>query len=392
MIQLIRSGEASNGRRRSPRTWRRGCTATCSSGSTSASRGSPDSAWAARRPKLRIVRPEPPRETAAQPRPPAIGPTLVAGARRHAAAGLRVGRPRGAARRPARRGPRQDRPRGPRSGLTDDENRILQEASRRARNRRSDRAVTSPAASIRDARPDDRDAIVGYNLRLASETESKSSTPPCSPAASRRPGRPDRLRYWVAERRRPRRSARPRSPASGATGVTAGSGGSRASTSPPSTAAGASSARSTRHVRSAALAEPDVIGLRLYVEQDNDRAQRTYEAMGMVHGGYHVYEELWKDRFQPGVRRQSRTQGMGGGGAPSEVPSAGRPMWPGERIATASWNRIIRKSRSTIRARSGRSDRLGLGTSRRGKSIKKPACDRSRPHPDVQDPVVTMRP
>jgi ribosomal protein S18 acetylase RimI-like enzyme len=35
---------------------------------------------------------------------------------------------------------------------------------------------------------------------------------------------------------------------------------------------------------------PDVRGVRLYVEQDNVRAQRTYEAMGMKRGRYVVYE------------------------------------------------------------------------------------------------------
>jgi GNAT superfamily N-acetyltransferase len=47
------------------------------------------------------------------------------------------------------------------------------------------------------------------------------------------------------------------------------------------------------HVRALALASPDVIGLRLYVEDANRRAQRVYEALGMRPGGYHVYEELW---------------------------------------------------------------------------------------------------
>ncbi len=48
-----------------------------------------------------------------------------------------------------------------------------------------------------------------------------------------------------------------------------------------------------RHVREAAKAGPDVIGLRLYVEDENRRAQQTYQALGMRPGGYHVYEDLW---------------------------------------------------------------------------------------------------
>ena len=46
-------------------------------------------------------------------------------------------------------------------------------------------------------------------------------------------------------------------------------------------------------VRSSARATPDVIGLRLYVEVNNDRAQGVYRSLGMKPGGYDVYEELW---------------------------------------------------------------------------------------------------
>ena len=51
-------------------------------------------------------------------------------------------------------------------------------------------------------------------------------------------------------------------------------------------------------IRREALAQPDVIGLRLYVEEANLQAQKTYEALGLAHGGYHVYEQLWLDRFE----------------------------------------------------------------------------------------------
>ena len=52
-----------------------------------------------------------------------------------------------------------------------------------------------------------------------------------------------------------------------------------------------------QQIRAEALASPDVIGLRLYVEHENHRAQQTYLALGMRPGGYHVFEELWTDRF-----------------------------------------------------------------------------------------------
>ena len=45
-----------------------------------------------------------------------------------------------------------------------------------------------------------------------------------------------------------------------------------------------------RHVHEAAAADPDVIGLRLYVEQANARAQQTYAALGMAPTGYLVLE------------------------------------------------------------------------------------------------------
>lgn len=46
------------------------------------------------------------------------------------------------------------------------------------------------------------------------------------------------------------------------------------------------------HVRETARSE-GVVGLRLYVEQDNEAAQRTYAALGMVRSPYVMYEEIW---------------------------------------------------------------------------------------------------
>ena len=47
-----------------------------------------------------------------------------------------------------------------------------------------------------------------------------------------------------------------------------------------------------RHVESTAAAEPGVIGLRLYVEENNTRAQQTYEALGMTKPSYLVMESM----------------------------------------------------------------------------------------------------
>ena len=47
------------------------------------------------------------------------------------------------------------------------------------------------------------------------------------------------------------------------------------------------------HILSLAQADPDVRGLRLYVERDNGRAQRVYEQLGMQPSGHVVYERDW---------------------------------------------------------------------------------------------------
>lgn len=44
------------------------------------------------------------------------------------------------------------------------------------------------------------------------------------------------------------------------------------------------------HVKNLARQDPDVIGLRLYVERENDQARQTYENLGMTPTAYLVYE------------------------------------------------------------------------------------------------------
>ena len=48
-----------------------------------------------------------------------------------------------------------------------------------------------------------------------------------------------------------------------------------------------------QHVLVEARKEPNVIGVRLYVEHDNAGAQATYRKMGMVMTGYQVMEEVF---------------------------------------------------------------------------------------------------
>jgi GNAT superfamily N-acetyltransferase len=50
-------------------------------------------------------------------------------------------------------------------------------------------------------------------------------------------------------------------------------------------------------IRDEARAHRDVIGLRLYVDDSNEPALRTYRALGLRPGGYSIYEELWVERF-----------------------------------------------------------------------------------------------
>jgi ribosomal protein S18 acetylase RimI-like enzyme len=44
------------------------------------------------------------------------------------------------------------------------------------------------------------------------------------------------------------------------------------------------------HVDTLARSTPGVVGLRLYVELDNEAARRTYERCGMHDGGYRIME------------------------------------------------------------------------------------------------------
>lgn len=45
------------------------------------------------------------------------------------------------------------------------------------------------------------------------------------------------------------------------------------------------------HARELAAARGGVCGLRLYVEQDNESARRTYESLGMTETHYRLYEQ-----------------------------------------------------------------------------------------------------
>jgi ribosomal protein S18 acetylase RimI-like enzyme len=48
-----------------------------------------------------------------------------------------------------------------------------------------------------------------------------------------------------------------------------------------------------QHVTDAAVADPDVVGIRLYVENDNQSAQAVYARSGFVDPNYRVLEQIF---------------------------------------------------------------------------------------------------
>jgi GNAT superfamily N-acetyltransferase len=155
-----------------------------------------------------------------------------------------------------------------------------------------------PNLLIRAAGLSDRPAIVEFNRRLAQETEGKV----LDPAVLERGVAvalldPARLRYWVAEVDSPSHLV-------GQAAITREWSDWRngwlwwlQSVYVAQSHRGRGVFRALyKHIHQEARAEPDAIGLRLYVEDSNQPAHRTYRAVGMKPGGYSVYEELWIDR------------------------------------------------------------------------------------------------
>ncbi len=48
------------------------------------------------------------------------------------------------------------------------------------------------------------------------------------------------------------------------------------------------------HLRAEAQSSPNVVGIRLYVEEHNDRAAATYDRLGLPETGYVVREQIWR--------------------------------------------------------------------------------------------------
>lgn len=156
--------------------------------------------------------------------------------------------------------------------------------------------MTPPGYAVRAATLADLDAIVEFNARLGWETESKRlDRAILREGVSRGLADPDRLRYWVAEAA---------GEVIGQTAVTREWSDWRAgwlwwlqSVYVHADHRGRGVFKALhRRVRDEALAAGDVIGVRLYVENENRAARESYRALGFADAGYAVYEELWLDR------------------------------------------------------------------------------------------------
>jgi ribosomal protein S18 acetylase RimI-like enzyme len=151
---------------------------------------------------------------------------------------------------------------------------------------------------IRAARARDQAAIVAFNLQLAAESEGKELDPNIvARGVEQALADPDRLRYWIAETQE----------TGGRADVVGQAAISREWSDwrngwiwwlqsvyvhPDQRRHGVFRALYD-HIKAAALSAGDVTGVRLYVENDNEPAQRTYEALGLKPGGYHVLEDFW---------------------------------------------------------------------------------------------------
>lgn len=149
--------------------------------------------------------------------------------------------------------------------------------------------------TIRDARREDADILVAYNSAMARETEGKSLHPDrIGPGVANLLEDSRRGQYWVAE------SA---GEVIGQIMVTYEWSDWRNGdfwwiqsvyVHPDWRRKGVFSAL-YRHVESLAELDPKAIGIRLYVEKNNTRAQQTYAALGMIKPGYLVMESVFAD-------------------------------------------------------------------------------------------------
>lgn len=150
--------------------------------------------------------------------------------------------------------------------------------------------VQSMAIEIRDARPSDLDDIVRFNQALARETEGKTlDQARLRSGVERLLAQPQRGRYFLAV---------DDDHVVGSTMITTEWTDWRDGwfwwiqsvyVEPEHRRHGVFGSL-YRHIDSLARQDPDVRGLRLYVEGDNQRAQDTYATLGMIMTGYRIME------------------------------------------------------------------------------------------------------
>jgi GNAT superfamily N-acetyltransferase len=150
--------------------------------------------------------------------------------------------------------------------------------------------MSRPPLYIRDATPDDARVIAAFNSRLAEETEGGPLNAAIIDAGVARILSDDSLgRYWLAERD---------GEIVGQVMVTREWSDWRNGTlwwlqsvyiHPDHRRDGVFTAL-YRHVEALARETPDVVGIRLYVEKENARAQRTYGKLGMTMTDYLIMQ------------------------------------------------------------------------------------------------------
>jgi GNAT superfamily N-acetyltransferase len=159
--------------------------------------------------------------------------------------------------------------------------------------------ATLAGLQIRQARLSDQNTVAEFNRRLALESEDKRLQPTVLAAGvATALAEPDRLCYYVAEVGEPAEVV-------GQTAISREWSDWRngwvwwlQSVYVVESHRGQGVFKALfRHIRALARAECDVIGLRLYVENSNEPAIRTYRALGLEPGGYSLLQELWPERY-----------------------------------------------------------------------------------------------
>jgi len=146
---------------------------------------------------------------------------------------------------------------------------------------------------IRDATPADRAIIADFNSRLAWETEHKRLDPETiARGVARALGSRDLCRYFVAEL-----NGEVIGQAMVTYELTDWRDGvlwwfQSVYVAEPHRGRGVFKTL-FQHIAAAAQADPQVRGLRLYVEHENSRARRVYEQLGLAPSGHLIYERDW---------------------------------------------------------------------------------------------------